>query len=183
MKVLMTECLIEEQAIKCLTNQILKSIKLINAYSRLMFTIYPNDFDNSLKFAETSLTLKQFQDAQQGYLKVLDLYINNYDIANNDTWHQADEFLAMIGKTEIVFHNPLHLQDDEFLYQYGKYLANPHCKDISPLIMNQILSKDFQTAELRIGLQVVKKAAVDVSFYPSLHKFVEFTLDQGYWHI
>ena len=33
-------------------------------------------------------------------------------------WHQADEFLAMIGKTEIVFHNPLHLQDDEFLYQY-----------------------------------------------------------------
>ena len=34
---------------------------------------------------ETSLTLKQFQDAQQGYLKVLDLYINNYDIANNDT--------------------------------------------------------------------------------------------------
>ncbi len=54
MKVLMTECLIEEQAIKCLTNQILKSIKLINAYSRLIFTIYPNDFDNSLKFAETS---------------------------------------------------------------------------------------------------------------------------------
>ena len=182
MKVLITERLAEEKAIKNFTNHILKNIEIINIYSRLMFDIYPNDFENALKFATTSLTLKQFKDAQRGYLKVLDLYINSHDIDNsNKIWQQADKYLANIGKTEIIFNNPLHLQDNDFLYQYGQYLSNPKCKNISPLIMNNILSKSFQKKELDIGLQVIEKYSSDNN-YPSLSKFIMFTIDKGYWN-